>query len=168
MRKSGGSRDIWRAGTLHPLVPIPLRARGTALWNFCGTAFFNWCNSNQPAAWRARKTFRRLPRRVPRYSKFRLHSRRRSLVRSHHGKTLTARALLGRIKLPRKRSRIMPVLRRVTLSSYNLARGKSRERPNDDIAHADASWSPWKLIRSTYLRPIVITLIPRARTCLSL
>lgn len=30
-----------------------------ALWNFCGTAFFNWCNSNRPtAAWRARKTSR--------------------------------------------------------------------------------------------------------------
>ena len=28
----------WRDATRHD----------AALWNFCGTAFFNWCNSNQP------------------------------------------------------------------------------------------------------------------------
>lgn len=135
---------LTRAGEGRPPLYVrraPRRAATRALWNFCGTAFFlidAIQTSRPPAAWRARKTFRRLPhaRRIARIPKF---GARRELFPvprfpdpspSHRGKTHASRALLGRIKLSRKlfrrASEIMPVLRRVTLSApRNLARGKS-------------------------------------------
>jgi len=127
---------------------IPLRAsrrpaprHDAALWNFCGTAFFNWCNSNQPpdpaapgALVKVFVAFSRPSceiRRVPAFSagSFALTTEKHS-----------PRALLGRIKLLRKLYGIMPVLRRVTLSAArNLARGKSHRWRNGDIARADVS-----------------------------
>lgn len=115
--KQQKSSDIWRGGGTLPLFapfpPFVASRRDAALWNFCGTAFFNWCNSNQPSASAPGElvklfvAFRALSSHAN--SKFRLFPRRRSfvLITEKH----SPRALLGRIKLPRNcspSSGIMP------------------------------------------------------------
>lgn len=96
--KATKARTFDAASAPPPPPPTPMR-RDAALWNFCGTAFFNWCNSNQPPVPPGTLVKLFVARRVRIRSSgaFSRHRRSFALITEKH----SARALLGHIKLLR-------------------------------------------------------------------